>query len=237
MSRERMLFYDYCVTNNKLALLDEWDKEKNEELTPHNVSYKSDKKVWWRCSRGHGWQARVGNRTSGTGCPHCKIRRGIEYNNLATAFPEVAAQWHPTLNEGLSPESIAPHSDKKVWWRCSKGHEWQARVANRTSGTGCPYCKGKHVAEGFFSLATVAPEVAAQWHPAKNGDLTPETILAHSSKKVWWRCSKGHEWQTKVAHRTSGTGCPFCFSKTRQPILAKHREMLREAKEKLGKQD
>ena len=91
--------------------------------------------------------------------------------------------------------------------------------------------------KGFNDLATVAPTVAAQWHPTLNGDLTPETIAAKSAKKVWWKCEHGHEWQTQVFNRTTGSGCPFCYPYTREAALEKHREMLREAKEELGKQD
>ena len=33
-----------------------------------------------------------------------------------------------------------PNSVQKVWWKCSKGHEWQATIANRNKGSGCPIC-------------------------------------------------------------------------------------------------
>src|SRR5262249_48913012 len=65
------------------------------------------------------------------------------------------------------------------------------------------------------SLAFCFPDVAAQWHPTKNGGLAPDKILAGSTKKVWWQCSKGpdHVWEATVFRRTRGdeaTGCPFC---------------------------
>ena len=63
------------------------------------------------------------------------------------------------------------------------------------------------------SLADVYPELANQWHPNKNGDLTPDAVLPGSNKKVWWRCSveDEHEWKTSVAHRSKrGHGCPYC---------------------------
>jgi len=63
---------------------------------------------------------------------------------------------------------------------------------------------------GYNDLATKSPEVASQWHPTKNGSLTPEMISAGSDKKVWWACTFGHEWKTSVANRATGTGCPKC---------------------------
>ena len=43
-------------------------------------------------------------------------------------------------NNGLTPADVAPNSNKKVWWKCRKGHEWQAIIANRNKGNGCPVC-------------------------------------------------------------------------------------------------
>ena len=44
-----------------------------------------------------------------------------------------------------------------------------------------------------LSLQETHPQVADQWHPTKNGDLTPAEVLPYSRKKVWWRCSKGSD--------------------------------------------
>ena len=62
------------------------------------------------------------------------------------------------------------------------------------------------------SLAEVNPELAKQWHPTKNGDLTPNDVKAGSSKKVWWKCDKGddHEWETAIGNRSIGKGCSIC---------------------------
>ena len=67
--------------------------------------------------------------------------------------------------------------------------------------------------KGKKSLAETHPEVAKQWHPTKNGDLSPFDLTAGSNKKVWWKCDKGddHEWRTNPVSRTSAnTNCPFC---------------------------
>ena len=67
-------------------------------------------------------------------------RKSPEYN-LAVLYPEVAEQWHPTKNGDIRPENVIPGSDKKVWWVCDKGHEWDARVSHRAKrGQGCPEC-------------------------------------------------------------------------------------------------
>lgn len=62
------------------------------------------------------------------------------------------------------------------------------------------------------SLSTLNPELANQWHPTKNGSLTPLDFTPGSSKKVWWLCKKApdHEWESSIKNRTKGRGCPMC---------------------------
>ena len=129
---------------------------------------------------------------------------------LLSEFPELAVQWNYEKNEGLTPEDVAPHSGKKIWWKCKEGHEWRATVNDRAKGAGCPYCAGRQVLPGYNDLATKAPDLASEWHPTKNGELTPEGVTLHSNKKIWWQCEKGHEWQVTVNNRANGTGCPVC---------------------------
>ena len=206
--------YQKCIEDRRLELLAEWDAEKNAPLTPWTVSYGSAAQVWWRCERGHEWQARISSRFGGrTGCPVCAGRRVIPgETDLATLYPQIAAQWHPEKNGDLTPDKVRPQSNRSVWWRCENGHEWQSPIYTRVhDSTGCPYCANKAIEPGFNDLATLAPELAAQWHPTKNGALTPEMVGIGSRKRVWWRCEKGHEWAAAVASRAKdGRGCPIC---------------------------
>jgi hypothetical protein len=61
-----------------------------------------------------------------------------------------------------------------------------------------------------YNLKALFPGIANQWHPVKNGDLTPDKVATCSIKKVWWMCDKGHEWQAAVTTRFYGSGCPYC---------------------------
>ena len=54
----------------------------------------------------------------------------------------------------------------------------------------CPCCCGRQVSV-TNSLATVAPEIAAQWHPTLNGTTTPNDVVSQSGQKVWWKCPEG----------------------------------------------
>ena len=208
--------YDYCLERDDFQLLAQWDKEKNDLLTSRDVSFGSHKKVWWLCPLGHRWQAAVYTRTgAGSGCPYCSGNKRLpQFRNLATERPDLVKQWHPTKNIGISPEDFFPAAHRKVWWLCEFGHEWFAEINARSRGTGCPICANRKIVVGENDLATTHPELAAQWHPEKNGTLTPQKVVAGSYIKVWWRCEFGHEYRAAIPSRAKGnTSCPICAGK------------------------
>ena len=189
----------------------EWNYERNGSLRPEHVLSNSGKKVWWKCSKGHEWQAVIQSRSNGTGCPYCAGRIAITgLNDLQTVNPDLAKEWDREKNSGLTPMDVLPNSEKKVWWKCKQGHEWQAIIGNRSKGQGCPYCSGKRVLTGLNDLQLLNPKLAQEWDYKKNGSLTPTEVTTGSNKKVWWRCEKGHEWQAMIKHRNKGSGCPYC---------------------------
>ena len=202
------------LAENNPKLARQWHPTLNGELTPHDVTANCPDKVWWLCEKDkrHVWEASISSRNSGSGCSICsghKIVVGI--NDFNTVCPNLAAQWHPTKNGDLKPTEVTAHSPKNVWWLCEKGHEWNAKISNRTNGNNCPYCAGKKVFVGYNDLATILPPLAKEWHPTKNQSLTPYDVTVGSNKQVWWQCERGHEWQDTIAHRSGGRRCPKCF--------------------------
>ena len=194
---------------------EQWHPEKNGALTPRDVLPGAQRRVWWMCEKGHEWQARISAWTyGGTGCPVCTGKQVIPgENDLATLCPDIAGEWHPTLNGSTTPQKVTPYSNRKVWWLCPRGHPYQAIIATRTSHhSGCPYCAGRRALAGYNDLATLYPELAAQWHPTLNGNLTPAMVTPGSHKRVWWQCSEGHVWRAVIYPRTGKKqcGCPVC---------------------------
>lgn len=212
----RETLVSYCIHMGLEKLLEQWDTARNLPLTPDDISYGSKCKVWWRCEKGHSWQSAVYTRTgSGTGCPVCagKVPLAGE-TDLATRYPDLARQWHPVKNRALTPAQVLPGSHRMVWWICEKGHEWRAQVKSRVSGCGCPMCANREIVASYNDLAAQYPQLAAQWHPTRNGALTPDVVAPGTTRKVWWRCEKGHEWQASIASRAlGGNGCPVCAGK------------------------
>ena len=213
-----------CLATLNPELAKQWHPTKNGKLTPYDVGAGSGKVVWWKCPEGedHEWKNTVHSRSSGLGCPICSNQKVVLSNCLATLNPELAKQWHPTKNGKLTPYDVGAGSGKVVWWKCPEGedHEWRGTVGHRNKGKGCPICIGRKVVRSNC-LATLYPELAKQWHPTKNGDLTPYDVRPGSQKKVWWKCSRfdEHIWKTYVSERTKGTGCPKCNYPTSAPEL------------------
>ena len=138
------------------------------------------------------------------------IFKVTDERNLAVVNPGLASEWHPEKNGDIRPEDVRPKSNRKIWWRCSKGHEWQASVSSRTSGNGCPYCYGRYATK-TNNLASKYPELLEEWDREKNNGLNPSDLTPHVGKKVWWRCRKGHSWQATIYNRAKNkSGCPVC---------------------------
>ena len=197
------------------------------------MTYGSHQKVWWRCPQGHSYRSEVRIRARGTGCPVCAGRAVLpEENSLAAKFPDLLSEWDTEKNSPLLPTQVMPGAHRKVWWRCPKGHSWQASVASRvTSNAGCPFCAGQKVLSGFNDLASLHPQLAEQWDRKKNGALTPEAVSAYSNRRVWWLCDKGHSFCAVIAHRVNReSDCPYCTNRkvlpgfndleTKEPVIA-----------------
>lgn len=203
-------------------LCEEWS-DKNKPLEPTMVSLATHKKVIWKCKLGHEWTASVKSRTlNGTGCPYCSHNAVLPgFNDLATLFPEVAAEWSDR-NLPLLPSQVTPFKNKKAWWKCSNGHEWYTLISTRSGGSKCPYCSGIITLKGFNDFKTLYPDLAAEWSD-KNGDLKPYQINEKSTKNVWWKCKKcGNEWKGVVKSRVKGLLCPVC---SEREVLAGYNDL------------
>ena len=165
---------------------------------------------------GREWRAIVRNRANGKGCKDCADNVTPEYN-LGVLFPELADEWHPTLNGDLTPDKVFPQSGQHAWWRCSKcEREWRAKIASKThNGNGCSRCKNL-IPSKDHNLGVKHPELIKEWHPTLNGDLTPYDVTPKSGKSVWWRCKRGHEWEAEIKSRANGASCKTCNPKTSQ---------------------
>lgn len=201
----------YIIDIPKLMIDWNWTKNAAVGIIPTDISVGSKKKVFWKCHIcGGEWETAPQYRKK-SGCPYCVNFKALPgFNDLQTLFPDIAAEWDIKKNKSLYPQNVTKGSAKKVWWICPKGHSYDMSVICRVKGQNCPYCNNRRVLVGFNDLQTLEPEIAQSWHPFFNGNLTPKDVIPGTKKRIWWQCSKGHEWQASVAQRCKSKGCPIC---------------------------
>ena len=201
-----------------------WDIEKNLAigLIFENVTKGMGRKAWWKCPIHGGYQQEIRLKANGKGCPFCAGKQVHILDCLETTHPEIAKQWHPTLNGILTPKNVTIGSNKIVWWYCEKHKEaYLQKISNKKRGSGCPYCSGQKVHKSTC-LETLYPEIAKLWHPTLNKNLTAKDVTAGSQRKVWWICPIHGEYQQIVKNKVYGEGCPRCNESKGEKSIAKY---------------
>jgi hypothetical protein len=144
-------------------------------------------------------------------------------NSLLFTSPLQSKEWDYARNYPLRPEMFTKGSMQKVFWICHMKHSWEAVIKNRIArGSNCPVCNNlsrssrtiKRFVNIIGSLQEKHPELLNEWDWSKNNILGffPDKMTSGSVAHVWWRCDKGHSWQTQIITRTRHlSGCPYCF--------------------------
>ena len=198
------------LASQRPAIAAQWHPEKNGSVRPEDVTTGSGFPAWWRHQMPdgtwHEWPQSVYARVGAAkGCPYCagtKVLPG--FNDLASRYPDLAAQWHSEKNAELKPSDVNCGSPQKVWWICPEcGYEWPASVNSRVKGAGCKRCAGQVVLPGETDLVALYPLLSRYWDMDRNEGRTPRDVMPHSNKRVWWRHQMPdgtwHEWQAKVS--------------------------------------
>ncbi len=202
-----------CLATKRPDLLLFWDYEKNS-ISPFDIVPGSDKRVWWKCNKNkeHVWKNSIYSKGL-YGCPYCSGQKVCKSNFLNSINPDLAKEWNYEKNI-LTPDDYTANSGKRVWWICQKKHVWQAPIARRNSGHGCPYCTSNKTCIENSLKSTKSP-ILEEWDYSLNSIL-PEQISPCSHKKVWWRCKKNHSWQAVIKNRfLNKTNCPKCCCKSK----------------------
>jgi len=206
------------VTNSVASLYPEaaaeWHPSKNGEMSAADCVSSSSTPRWWICQNDHEYRKSAEQRCKkNRGCKKCM---GPYSGRMVSDFPEKAKFWAHDRND-IGPDDCPAGRNTKYWWKCPEGddHYWFAPPSQLIGGNyGCAVCTGKIVVPST-SLARNHPEISREWHPTKNGNLTPNDFTWGSSKTVWWKCPLGHEWDDSITHRTGSmkVGCAYCSRK------------------------
>lgn len=208
---------------------------RNQGLNLARVGTGTRKRIWWLCSESsaefaHEYCVAPANRVHPSGgCPYCDGRRAIPgVSDFATLASQAVPDFEPlsefSQNQPLVKDpdtweevpidirTVTARSNLKANWVCRDcGYEYPATFSDRFEGQGCPACAGKKVNVGVNDLAFLEPEISSEWHPTKNGSLTPHDFVKYSNKEAHWKCEKGHEWTAVIVSRTKmRSGCPSC---------------------------
>src|SRR5690349_15296515 len=140
----------------KLAAL--WDAAKNAKPANETLAT-SYAAASWRCPIGHAFERSPRAMQMNPACPLCK--ETPKHANLVKLRPALASLWDAEKNAGLAIGNVDATGNNPLWWRCPNGHGFQRAPVRMLSDDTCPTC-----ALAGSSLAAVAPEVAAEWHPS-----------------------------------------------------------------------
>ena len=149
--------------NPKLA--SQWHPVLNNNLTSHDVTCGSKKKVWWIGKCGHTWDARIADRTiKNSGCPYCNNKKVlIGFNDMWTTNPELAS----LLNDSNDGYKHTQKSGKRVTWKCDCcGEIIKDKRISKTYylGISCPKCSdGKPYPEKFMYNALKSCNAEFEW--------------------------------------------------------------------------
>jgi len=145
----------------------------------------------------------------------------VAERDMVDAAPDILQFWDYNRNR-RAPRSYTPDDRQVVWWQCPNGHRWKSKISTMCRRCSCPSCAvgfppqpiepyvPRNVPKPGMSLAEKRPDLAAMWHPTKNGDLKPTYVFPTSQIRVWWQCPQGHEWEARVKNIQHGSRCPVC---------------------------
>jgi len=227
----RILNNNNNLNNAPQYIIDEWDYIKNTNTTPKDFFIKGNQLVWWLCSKClFSWRSVIYDRTcGGCNCPSCSNHSVAHTNTLSIVRSDIAKEWDFDKNFPVKPEEVCAGGHKKYWWVCSKcGYKWNSSIYYRTTTyrCSCPACNGKVYTESY-NLAKLFPDIADDWDYIKNMDISPDRIMPHSNKKVWWLCRKCcHSYKDCVYKKVSKytlngiIECTSCSNKRRTSYVA-----------------
>lgn len=199
------------LANKDPKLAKAWHPTLNT-CSPKDIAYNSNYVAWWLCPTcGYEFPMEVRWRQERLfGCRRCAKGEPIDLN----LYPGALKLFDKSKNQGIDPSEFGTNTF--IWWKCrkAKDHVWQERFEKRTGDKKCPFCAGFRASSS--NNLNKMPEIAAQFHPFKNGDASPEDFALNTTKIIWWQCEAAadHTWKQRINIRTQwGYGCPFCANR------------------------
>lgn len=191
----------------------EWDFEKNEELGHDiwKIAQGSGKKTWWYCLKyDDSYPMPPNKKIDGDRCSICNGYYIVRNNSFGHLYPELASEWHPTLNGDLTPFEFSRSTGKVFWWKCKECPEsYDTSIDKKVNQKAkCPYCRGLRVGK-YNNFKATHPQLAEMWDYEKNEGKLPEQYIKGNKKDMfYWKCKMcGHASYSNIANKS---GCSVC---------------------------
>lgn len=222
MSKINYSFEQWCLDNNRQDLLDRWDHELNEKL-PFEVSYRSNKKYWFKCPRGiHESQLQdiqyfPNGRSKEMYCTKCRSFAQYILDNYTKDYLDKLTQLNP--NENLW--EIACKSNKlKLNIECfNNNHHKYTQTCEAFVVNGCGYCSHRYKPLLEDSLGYLYPEIFDIW--SDKNENSPYDYYPNSTQEIWLKCKDGMHQDYKRRIETSvmlELRCPKCGMNNRHIV-------------------
>lgn len=196
-----------CLAAKYPELIEEWDEDKNGDLTPYNVLPGSEKKVYWKCKKcKRNWQTYTYQRTGKikSGCPYCSHNKVTKEISFKYCFPNLVKWWDYEKND-LLPEDVTVYSNKKIYWKCTRCVYSFKNSPNgfvKITENHCPNCRK------IITLNHKLDNIQKYWSLKNNINLTYDLKI---DKDYIWKCSKNHEWIDTISNmKKKKAKCPYC---------------------------
>ena len=197
-----------------------WLDDKNQGITPDNVTRKSGKKVFLRCpnDESHIFEKTIYSipEQSPFGCPFCsKVKTVVGQTDFFSCCSKGKRMWDWEKNFDLDPYSLFRNSTNLAWFKCENGHSFSKKIVNFSRCPKCPICITENQ-----KVVSDYPLLLKQWNFTKNAEININSTSPNSKKLVWWFCKKcEYEWQSEIKSRKLSKGeCPCC--ETRIKVVA-----------------
>jgi rubredoxin len=198
-----------------LPAADWWDHDLNSPDAYAKSKTLGRTLAWWRCPVcDHSFSAMPKDLQPEPRCPACAQRRSDERDRMwqmpVASVTELRFAWQDAAD--ASVVLIGDHTPRA--WRCPNGHSPHVRPSLYWEH-GCPSCRANSTRKEQKMVSDLQPELSQQWHPTRNGKLSPDKVVWNSRRSIWWlsECC-GHEWEeTPLARdKYKRLRCPACRS-------------------------
>ena len=221
---------DWCIENNRIDLIEEWDFEKNlfEQSRIISKSGLCGNAFWICKNHAQSYQQDIRSRRLShvNNCAKCRIEKATRtrLNKLGSLYnwcknngeygKQIFDEYDKEKNIDIS--KIVYNYSKKVYWKCNEGHSWQTEPNNRTINKkgSCAVCRAKQIGRKNNETAITRNGTLYEWckNNGKYGELILEEWDTEHNNEIGLRLDNVHAGSIEKAYFKCQNGHEFLVS-------------------------